>query len=273
MKNLFAFSLFVLVMVSCNSGSTENTGADDSNSDTTAVDTLALDTLAILEDPTRPKVDVDKLLAKTEDWILACPINIDSNFIQEKKDYLEGSDYNLTYKEAYFLKHQMVKNQPTEMASYDITTFIKMDSLIAFNKMDKYQDEIDLGMARYSIGNAFSRIKISEESYLLIWMTDYATYEACPYGWGTCVWGTLFTNDMPLNTVLLGEESGGGDPPSWGETHVSSKVTSNKIIIKSLQKWGEEDYDSGEDIIETTKSTIEIEITPTGLVLVKETEG
>lgn len=269
MYKLFAAAGIAALLFSC-SGSEEQTESEDQTNDvdTVSIDSLEADSLLIEEDPLRREIDVNKLLGKSEFLEVQFPLVLDSAFIDEHSE--EGEEYNLTFQEAQYLNFEMLENEATGMSSYDITTFITMDSLIQYDEMDEYQDNIDLGQARYSHANTIGKIAISDQSFLMLWMTDYATYEACPYGWGTCVFGTLFTNDIALNTTVLAENSGGGDPPAWGETRVSSELFSDKILIKRISMWGEEDYDTGEEITEKEEKDFEVTINPTGLEDVEE---
>ena len=239
--------------------------ADD---DTTSADTLTMtDTIQIEVDPNRPVIDIEKLVAKA-DQVYELPLTIDSAFIAENCLQEEGDDYNLTMQEAEYLRFSYVQDNATGNSTYDVTNFIFMDSLMQAGEeaYDEYQSSLDLGMTRYSIANVIGKAEVSEVSFLLFWFTDYATYEACPYGAGTCIYATLFTKDVAINTLLVGEDSGGGDPPAWGETRVSSTITAGSIQIKKVDRWGEEDYESGEEITETHEKESDIEITPYGMV-------
>lgn len=262
MQKLIPLALLSCLFIACN-GSNESTESSENSSDTTNVDTLtAADTIQINVDSNRPKVDVDALFAKADEEY-KLPFKVDSSFISSFMGEAED-EYDLTGAEAKYLAYDMVDNEATNMASWDIKTFIRLDSIKTQGDWEAYQNSLDLGQARYSNGNVVGVVKIDDVSSFLLWTTDYATYEACPYGSGTYVYGTLFTLMHGTNTVLLGEMSGGGDPPSWGDTRVYSEIKSDKIITESLQRTGEEDYD-GNDFVDKRESKYEISISTQGL--------
>lgn len=263
-----AFSFFIL---SCGGGS-EETSEEQNDFDSTSVDTVFVDSINVVADSTRPKTDVDALIAQGNKWIWSLPLNIDSTFVanrlgdEEEEAYGEYPEYGMSYKDANFLKHNWADNEATRRASWDVTTFIEMDSLIAYNKMDEYQSSIDIGMARYAAGDVIGKVEISNRSFLLLWMTDYSTYEACPYGYGSCLFATLFTDSIALTSTVVWEVSGGGDPPVWGETTVTSTIDNDGITLFYANRFGEEDYETGEEIIEETLDTFLIKMTPEELV-------
>ncbi|UKN00659.1 hypothetical protein K6119_13060 [Paracrocinitomix mangrovi] len=265
MKKL-AFLFIPAIIIACGGESNEHDSDNtDTITDTTSTDTLSFeDTLTIEVDPNRPVIDVEKLLAKAKKTY-ELPLVIDSAFVSQFTEEEVPDKYNLTRKEAQFLSFDMLANNSTEMASYDIDNFIKIDSIKKEGDWDEYQSTLDLGMTRYSVANVIGKVELSDISQLLLWTTDYATYEACPYGYGTCVFATLFTKNTAINTALVGEYSGGGDPPVWGVTKIEGEITADKITLTGLTQFGDEDYETGEETIETTDIKAEVNITPTEL--------
>ena len=55
--------------------------------------------------------------------------------------------------------------------------------------------------------------------------------------------------------AVLSAMSGGGDPPVWGDTFINSEITEDGISSDKTDRFGEEDYESGEEIVEETKNT------------------
>lgn len=263
MKKLFFVLLPISTLVAC-SGNAETTDThDDVSMDTTSVDSLTIDSLA-LENPDRIKIDVSKMMAKaSEEYSL--PLTIDSTFIADLDTDGNNEEGNMTNAEAIYLSFDFVDNDPTSMASYDVETFIRLDSMKIRGEYEDYQDHLDLGQARFSNASVIGKVSINENQTMLIWTTDYATYEACPYGYGTCVFGTLFHDNVGQNTVLLGEISGGGDAPYWGSTLVTSKITADKVKMKSVsENGGDEDPETGEEIIESSSTDLVVKITAEG---------
>ncbi|MBD3639091.1 MAG: hypothetical protein HUJ25_17180 [Crocinitomicaceae bacterium] len=270
MNKFFCFFIPFLIFA-CGGNAPEGTNNDQSQqeADTITVDTLAsVDSLQNTFETSNQEVDVDVLIAKAKKSYDP-PVAIDSVFISEYTNS-EGEGYNLTGAEVKYLSKYTVENTPTNMTSHFISTFIYLDSIITAGGWDDYESSLDLGMARYSTANAIGRINFGGGNFLLLWTTDYATYEACPYGYGTCVFGTFFMDDAALNTTLLGEISGGGDPPMWGAKLVTSKITQDEITLHSLDQWGEEDYETLEEIVEKDELTCKMTIATTGIRLDEE---
>lgn len=265
MKKLIAFSLFTALLVSCG-GNSDETGSNKETSeseDTTSVDSLLEDTLVVEEDPGRISIDVANLMSKAEQTF-ELPFSIDSAFVEDLWES-ETDKGNLTNAEAQYLRFDFVDHESISMSSYDVETFITLDSLKIKGEYEEYQENLDLGMARYSNAKVVGKIHMDDKTTLLIWSTDYATYEACPYGYGTCVFGTVFVDNAGLNSILLGEISGGGDAPYWGSTIVTSEIDASHVYFKKVsESGGDEDPETGEEIIDRSEATETFNISPLG---------
>lgn len=251
--HIFLLSFLIL---SCNGNEgSEGSNSIEEQSDTLSADSIFIDTLIVLEeDPNRIEIDVASLLEKGTE-AFSMPLLIDSNFIDEYALQGEGEDYNLTYEEAKYLGFKSPEGDLVSAGGWRINTFIKLDSLISADAYQDYLENIDLGQARYSIAHVIGSVPINSQSNMLIWNIDYGTYEACPYGYGVYVFGTIFTNGVGTNTCLLAEDSGGGDPPSWGDSYMQSELIDSTITVFSLDRWGEYGDDGNDDIIETQERT------------------
>ncbi len=95
-------------------------------------------------------------------------------------------------------------------------------------------------MAR-SEASAVQLISLDDSTDLFLWLVDYSSYEACPYSAGKSIYGSLFVNKEFRNTALIGDESGGGDPPVWGSTIITSEISSEVIKLLEVQEFGDED--------------------------------
>lgn len=266
MRRFYSHLFISFLLFSCGGEAAEQTETAESNIDTVSIDTLQIDTLTIEENPEKIQIDVSKLLAKAEVSFTTedLPLSIDSAFIADYCAVPEEDDYNMTGDEAKYLSFDMCDNNPTEMIDWKVQTFIRLDSIRKNGGWDDYQESLDLGQARYSNANVIGKIQLSDQTFILLWHIQYATYEACPYAEGSYVLGTLFTKDVGINTTLLAELSGGGDPPAWGDTKVTSLVSSDQIVTESLERWGEEDYESGEEFVEEREGKVVINILATG---------
>jgi hypothetical protein len=268
-KLIYLFVCFI-VIVSCGGSSQEvESTSEEVEVDTTAIDTANVDTLIIEENPDRISIDAAALLAKAE-TVYDLPLIIDSAFISSwRSEGGEEAESEITNAEAQYLSFDFVENDPTSMAEYDVKTFINLDSLKIKGEYEDYQASLDLGQARYSVAMVVGKTSVNQNQTMLIWATDYATYEACPYGYGTCVFGTLFTGNVAHNTVLLGEISGGADAPYWGSTLVTSEVTATAITTKKIQENGgdEVDPETGEEIIERGEDDFRLSILSDGFAV------
>lgn len=265
-KSVIVFGLSIL-FVSCGGSTVTSEGEEQREVDTTTVDTVAVDTMALEEHPDKISIDVEALISKAE-IEYSLPLEIDSAFIEELGTQGEDDPGNLTNAEAQYLSFDYVDNEPTSMGKYNVETFIRLDSMKIKGEYEDYLASLDIGMARYSNASALGTLDLNNGSFILIWSTDYATYEACPYGQGTCVFGTLFTDNVGLNTLLLGESSGGGDAPYWGDKMVTSSISEHTISIHQVEEsGGDEDPETGEEIIEHSEEDFLINIFPEGFAI------
>lgn len=195
---------------------------------------------------------------------LELPFSIDTVFL-DKYENNYPMESNMTIREVAFLSSSFVESKPTDWSNHSAQTFIMIDSLRKNKLYDEYQQNIDIGMMLYAEANTNERITLSNSSYILLWTVYYSTYEACPYASGNIVYGSLFVNDEFMNTAVLGETSGGGDAPYWGDTKVTSIITKDLIITARQERsGGDEDEETGEEIIDETNEVFELIITPEG---------
>ncbi len=274
MKHILAFLFITSFTWSC-SNENESIPAQQINetSDSLYVDSSLVDTLIIIEQSDlREEIDVSKLLAKSNQSF-ELPLIIDSTFIEKYALQGEEAEYNLTYPEAKYLGFEFPDGDLVSGGSWRINTFIKIDSMKSVGAYEDYLESLDLGQARYCIGQVIGSLAINSQSQMLIWNLDYATYEACPYGYGTYVFGTIFTNGVGTNTCLLAEESGGGDPPSWGEGYMQTEISDTTVTVFSIDSWGEYGDDGEDDIVEKQERTEVLSIGSHGFVMVKKGGG
>ncbi len=255
MKYLSIVMLFF--MVGCGSEPAEVTEENP------VIDTLKTDTTEVIEDvqvevPKRIELDPAELFAKV-DTVLTLPLAVDSLFVDSIMS-IETTEKALSNAEAQYLGYSMLDNRPTQMASYCIDDFIRMDSLKIKGEYEDYLQQMDIGMTEWAAAQVIGKIKIGSGHEMLLWATHYETYQACPYGHGTYIWSTVFVDGQPLNTALVGENSGGADAPYWGSTFTTSTITEAGIVIDYLEESGG-DYDEAtdEEIVERSQQKYEIQ--------------
>ena len=260
----------IVVISSCSNEVQTNDKNTNNESDSLALDTLFSDTLILLEpDPNRVEIDVAALIAKSEETF-ELPLMIDSSFIEKYALQEEDADYNLTSVEAKYLGFSFPEGDLVSGGGWRLNTFIEIDSIKKAGGYEEYLNNLDLGQARYCIGHVIGKVDFNSQSTLLIWNLDYATYEACPYGYGTYIFGTIFTNGVGTNTCMLAESSGGGDPPSWGESYMQSEIVDTNITVTNLDTWGEDGDNGEDDYVETQDRTEILSISSLGFKVIKK---
>ena len=215
----------------------------------------------------RPKINVESLLNKI-DTTYSTPFNLDSNYVEDISS-LDDNESTLTNIEVQYLGFDMVNNQPTNLADYNIGTFIELDSMKIKGTYEDYVENMDIGMMERSSAKIHSKIQINTTSFILIWSVFYSTFEACPFSSGTAIYGTFFKDNQAYNTAVLGESSGGGDAPYWSDTFITSEIHSTKISTRKInQSGGEDNEETGEEIIETTDKIYNLKITTLGFEVI-----
>ncbi len=227
--------------------------------------TVDIDTTETIE--TKIQIDVDALLTKLDNGtVFHLPFSLDSNYMESNNE----EEAYLTNVEVQYLSADLIDNQPTEWASYDIKSFIEIDSMRLLGTYEEYVEHIDIGMMQESDAYLLHKISVDANSFILLWSISYSTYEACPYASGTVVFGTYFNNNMALNTAVLGESSGGGDAPYWGSTFITSQITSDHILTnKHEESGGDGDDETGEEIVEITDKEFEVKLSEIGFEAIK----
>lgn len=266
--NVFLIGLS-LVIISCNnSDNTSNDSSQKANKKAEVkIDSSAIEIVEEVTESKRPKIDITDLLSKA-DTIYNSPFNLDSNFVFDIENQNDGPS-TLTNIEVQYLGYDMVKNQPTSWSGYNINTFIEIDSMKINGTYDDYVDSIDIGMMERSFAYVHSKILVNKNTFILLWSISFSTYEACPFSSGTVIFGTFFHGNLAYNTAVLGETSGGGDAPYWSEIFVSSDIQPTLIVTNQVSKnGGEEDENTGEEIIEKQNKSFKLKIVELGFEVI-----
>jgi hypothetical protein len=254
MKRILILSpcFLVIFLISC-SGETQNEVTDQAEVvDTLLQDSIILDSIIIEIDANRNVIDVENLFSKT-DQTFELPLIIDSTFISK---YASEEKSNLSFEEARHLNFSFADGNVTSIGRWKVETFIRMDSSSNRSDDNWYPD--------YSNGNVIGKIETSDQTSILLWCVDYASEGQCPWSAGTYVFGTIFT--------VLGEESEGGDPPVWGESFLESEIKDSTISLHRTDVFVEEDYETGEEIIEETEMNELLKWTPYGIEVLEKEE-
>ncbi|OIQ36320.1 MAG: hypothetical protein BM555_02840 [Crocinitomix sp. MedPE-SWsnd] len=253
MKNIAFLLPLSILFIQCSGEEQTETSHEEISTDTIVTDTIAEE--VIEAEAERVEIDIDALFAKA-DTTLKIPFVVDSAFIDSIM-YLEGEldEKALSNVEVQHLGFKMVESGPTMMASYCINSFIKIDSLKLKGEYEDYLEQLDIGQTKRAGAAVIGKITELGSTQFLIWMTDYSTLEACPYGSGTYIWATIFEDEKPTNTILLGESSGGADAPYWGDTFTTSVLEIGKVTTKTIEEsGGDEDPETGEEIVDHSEN-------------------
>lgn len=254
-------SFFIL---SCG-GSGDHAEDDSKESETVEVDSLVevADSLE-LEPPEITDEHLLTILSKS-DTMYAIPFTVDTVIVQNIEENDRDEQKQLNYENIQLLTKNLPNDIGTSVNSFYIDEFIYIDSLKAYGEYADYLSSIDIGMMQEMDAFVEGEIEIDIQRKLLLWSMTYSTYEACPYGYGTIVFGTYLNDGEVKNTVTLAEISGGGDPPVWGDTKVWSSVDESEILTSIVNRSGEEDYDTGEEIIEVIEDGYSLSYSEEGL--------
>ena len=240
MKNQILFILLTFGIVSCNNSTNEASAiTDPSKSNSTSTDSKQQN--SFVEDTLTPMpAEISERVNRTFD----APYRLDKNTIES----LENSDNGLSEEEVELLsQHMLIKPGFGDIDSR-MKEYFRFNHIIDSIGEEAYQNQMDIGMTRNFGAYLHDRVNLSENTYLLIWSFDYSTYEACPFYAGQYVLATMCTNGKISNTVFIGEDSGGGDPPYMGSVLATSNISDAFIEITHTQEYTGEVEDETEII-------------------------
>lgn len=195
-----------------------------------------------------PDPEAEKLLAKfTKDEKF--PFVLESKKVEQltKGKELSGAEVKL-------LTKKIRDNGPNSEGSFMLASFFKIDSIKSHKQYDDYVASLDIGQMKESKCFVLSKIMLSDVDYVLFWMNDYSTYEACPYGWGKVVFATAIHKSNIGETIVFAEHSGGADAPVSGETRIKGTLNADGTLL--LNKLDENDQGEGE--VEIDEANFEI---------------
>ena len=245
MKTPLIVACLLIVLISCgettvNETPNINKGSDSSETSDIQKPHEFIDTLPEMPD------EISRRVNKT--------LNFPFLLNQDAIDNLSLSDNVLSQEEVELLSQYMV----IKPAFSDIES--RLDSYFYYNQLidsigeEAYQNQIDLGMTQYFDAYLHYRVDLTKKKYLLIWSLDYGTYEACPYYAGQYVLATLCADGKISNTVFIGEDSGGGDPPYMTSVFAGSDVWDSYIEVKLFEEYTEDAEMPEEEMSHTQKN-------------------
>jgi len=232
MKNIFYLTTLALLI-----SSSETT---DHNTDSTNTDTVAMR-------PANIDIDVNALLAK---FTIAAPMP----FVQDTL-YLEGLNLNdtnsLSSDEVKYLSYGFVETDVSYEGLSPVQDVLFFDSLQADGSYESYISAVDIGMMVRSDAFVAQKVIVDDSTSVLLWIVDYATYEACPYASGKILYGSVLRNGEVTSCTILGEDSGGADAPIWSTTLILVSITKTGItVFKTDENCGGEVDEKDQDIVD-----------------------
>lgn len=257
----FLFSVSTSSFLMACGGNPETT----KHSDTTAVeviDSVVLDSNII--------INTDALMAKYSSEI-TLPFTPDSTWLID----IELTDSNmLTADEAIYLSYGYVTSDISYQATTCVDDFVFFDSLKQHDEYDAYIETVGLGQMVKSDAYVVQKIILNDSTELLLWLVDFATYEACPYSAGRVLYASVWRNGHITSSTIIGEDSGGGDAPYWGGTSVLPNFTSTGFTVTRKEINGEGEVDENDNEIVTTEQyDFILEISPEGVWMITALKG
>lgn len=228
--------LLLVVVIGC------DPGKDEKNENTANNDSVGVENKVIAM-----SFD-EKLFAP-----LSLPLIIDTNFILEV-----DTNNRIPYQQIRQLGVNFLQHETASGIIYDINSFCEIDSIKQAGGYREYLEKMEIGMTKIAISFKLGVIPIPDNTKLFVWGIHNSSYEACPFFAGTTIIGTYVNENNENIHFLLGEISGGGDPPSMGNDEVISKINKKGIInLKAVSV--NDDLDIPGQEITTQKLTLKLE--------------
>ncbi|MCS7020019.1 MAG: hypothetical protein RMJ87_13095 [Cytophagales bacterium] len=166
------------------------------------------------------------------------------------------------------LFHNVKEAVEYEGGTYYLNRFLYLDSLYKANPNPTF----DIGELVKVKAYALHQWKVSEQALATTVLIDFQSYEADPYSAGqVVVLITCTPEGKPIQSLLVGERSSGGDPPAFGSTLTTAVVNPTQAIDISEQNESGEFLEDGNADITLTKKQKSYRIQPNGTIR-KESE-
>lgn len=191
-------------------------------------------------------VGLDSIRMDTNHKNSVFPLHFDTTYLQyELADLKELSSKEIRKLLKVFNKQKPDADLYIRDYEYYIERFLFIDSLKKAKAYKNYP--WDIGMIQYASSFVIDTIQINQDTSLLIWGLEESTYEACPYGTWKLIYLTVFEKEVAKTTLLVAEDSGGGDPPAFGSDLTTSILESDFSLIRSNENVSGEEYDGKVD--------------------------
>jgi hypothetical protein len=169
---------------------------------------------------------------------------IDAQKIDELKPgkELKGADVKL-------LMQSPVKDELFVGMDYTLGEFMRIDSIKAKGKYDEYVKNIELGETQDSRAYAYAKANTGPDSFVLFWIHESHSTEACPYSYAKTVYATAISNNEVGQTIVFADQSGGSDAPVYASRKLTGTMTDSSRVLLSVEDVSGDDEPS-EEIVE-----------------------
>lgn len=179
------------------------------------------------------------------------PVYLDSNLFKVFNDSQPSLPVS-------FIEQALNTFNGGEYEDYYLKQYLFIDSLKVNGVYDSYP--WDIGMIMYTNSFAIDTLTTLDSFDIILWGLKESTYEACPYGDYSIIYGTVFNKkDSALGTFSLAEKSYGGDPPAFGSTTNYAVLDKDLTLTQELVQINGEDLED-EMISDTTRETSVIQL-------------
>lgn len=202
---------------------------------------------------TDPVADVPANSAIDPELLAKFTVSTTIPFMQDST-YLTGMTLSDTSKlaadEVRYLSYGFVNTDVSYEGLIPVQDALFFDSLKADGSYEAYIEAADIGMMVRSDAFIAQKVKLDDSTDILLWVVDYSTYEACPYGAGKVLYGSVMRRGQVTSSTILGETSNWADAPVWSSTVSQVSITSEGIsVFKTDQNCtGEADQEENEAV-------------------------
>jgi hypothetical protein len=156
---------------------------------------------------------------------LKLPLVLDTTFVMKA-----DTNERISFSQVRGLKTKFADHPALDLVSYPLNEFCRIDSLKENEVYADYVKGLDIGMTKNSIAFKVGWLEFDNGTKLFLWGLNYTSFEACPFFSGKVILGTFVNEKNENTTFVIAERSGGGDPPSMGNTDVTAKITADGVV-------------------------------------------
>lgn len=263
MRKLITTVMAVMLLTSCGSEPKSESVATQAVLEVPK-DTAAMEVIAEAI-PVNPELEALVKLFTTKKEL---PFQLSAEEIDKTEGWptAQAGTKALKTKEVSLLAASVKKNNLFMDVEYALKDFYTIDSVKTKGTYKDWAESLDLGQTQRSDVYALYKVETGPSSYVLFWMLDYATVEACPYSWAKTVFATAINKNKTGETIVFAEHSGGGDAPISFDRKIKGSLSQDLKLVLTLR----EELDEDEPKIELTEGNYELQLSDGKLTFTKE---